>query len=265
MCQLLALAFNEPVTPSLSFRGFRHRAKGNPHGWGLATFEGTKATIVKEPRQANDSAVVKSLLHDADLSSTIFIGHVRYASVGKASMQNTHPFVQNLNGRDLVLAHNGTLSRDEMKPLHTGRCLPAGTTDSELALCILVEWLLDENVSLTDFERIHERLRTLNKCGKMNLLFSDGAHLFAYHDEAGYTGLCYTHREAPFENVTLRDEDWSANLSEEKKPTQRGYVIATKALTDGEKWTAFGPGALMVFKDGESIYPKSTPRKRMNR
>ena len=33
MRQLLGLAFNKLVRPSLSFRGFRHRAGCNPHGW----------------------------------------------------------------------------------------------------------------------------------------------------------------------------------------------------------------------------------------
>jgi glutamine amidotransferase len=88
----------------------------------------------------------------------------------------------------------------------------------------------------------------------MNLLFSEGEHLFAYHDRAGYTGLCHTHRKTPFEKVTLCDEDWSANLPEEKKPSQHGYVIATKPLTDGEKWTKFDRGELIVFKGGKPIY-----------
>lgn len=254
MCQLLALAFNEPVTASLSFRGFRHRANCNPHGWGLATFDGPTASIFKEPRRADESEEVEAIVNNHDLLSRIFIGHVRYGNVGGVSRRNTHPFVQRLRGRDLVLAHNGTLAKDDLKPLIDDRYRPEGTTDSELALCVLVTWLIDTNVALTDFGRLHVRLRNLNKSGNMNLLFSEGEHLFAYHDANGYNGLCFTRRESPFSSVTLRDEDWTANLPEEKLPTQRGYVIATKALTQGEAWTAFTPGGLMVFKAGKTVY-----------
>jgi len=40
MCELLGLNFKLPVSPSFSFRGFRHRSEGNPHGWGIARYEG---------------------------------------------------------------------------------------------------------------------------------------------------------------------------------------------------------------------------------
>ena len=208
MCQLLALAFNEPVTPALSFRGFRHRANDNPHGWGLASFSGSTATITKEPTRADTSDTVESILENHDLTSKIFIGHVRYGNVGGVSMLNTHPFAKKLRGKDFVLAHNGTLNG--LKPPPNARHTPDGTTDSELALCVLADWLIEENCAITDFARIHDRLRKLNDFGKLNLLFSDGEHLFAYHDAHRYKGLCYTHRKSPFPCVSLSDEDWTA-------------------------------------------------------
>ena len=82
MCQLLALTFNERVTTSLSFRGFRHRSDCNPHGWGLATFDGHNASIVKEPCRADESDEVESIVNNHNLSSKIFVGHVRYGNVG---------------------------------------------------------------------------------------------------------------------------------------------------------------------------------------
>jgi len=254
MCQLLALAFNEPVTPALSFRGFRHRATCNPHGWGLASFAGSTARITKEPARADNSDVVESILENHDLSSRIFIGHVRYGNVGGVSMNNTHPFAKSLRGKDFVLAHNGTLDKDQLKTLTNGCYIPDGSTDSELALCALADWLVDTDCPFTDFASIHDWLRDLNDHGNMNLLFSEGEHLFAYHDSNGYNGLCWTRRESPFSRVSLRDEDWTANLPEEKSPSQRGYVIATKPLTNGEKWTDFGHGGLMVFRNGEIVY-----------
>ncbi len=48
MCELLGLNFKLPVSPSFSFRGFRHRSEGNPHGWGIARYEGKACQILKE-------------------------------------------------------------------------------------------------------------------------------------------------------------------------------------------------------------------------
>jgi glutamine amidotransferase len=87
-------------------------------------------------------------------------------------------------------------------------------------------------------------------------MFSDGKRLYCYHDTGGYNGLCYTHRQAPFSSVSLRDEDWEADLREDKSPDQRGFVIASRKLTDGEKWHDFRPGSLMVFDRGEAVYGK---------
>ena len=53
MCELLGLAFNKPICPGLSFRGFRHRAKRNRDGWGLAAITPTKARITKEAARAD--------------------------------------------------------------------------------------------------------------------------------------------------------------------------------------------------------------------
>lgn len=97
-------------------------------------------------------------------------------------------------------------------------------------------------------------LRDLNADGRMNLLFSDGKRLFCYHDAGGYNGLCWTRREAPFSRVTLHDEDWAADLPEEKAPDQKGFVVASRKLTDGEDWHGFTPGSLMVLAGGDIVY-----------
>ncbi len=86
----------------------------------------------------------------------------------------------------------------------------------------------------------------LTRAGDLNLLFSDGKRLYCYHDKGGYNGLCWTHREAPFCQVSLRDEDWEADLREEKAPDQKGFVIASRKLTDGEDWHEFRPGSLVT-------------------
>jgi predicted glutamine amidotransferase len=253
MCQLLGLAFNLPVAPSLSFRGFRHKAEANPHGWGLAAFPDGSAIIFKEPVHAGESRLAEFVRDYEGIKSTVVIGHVRRKSAGEPALANTHPFCRELRGRHVVFAHNGTLKKDAVKPDLGERFTPVGQTDSEIAFCVLLEWMVNRDVTFTDFAKIEQRLRELNISGKLNVLFSEGTYLFAYHDQNRHVGLCYTRREAPFPEVSLNDEDWKVDLAGEKSPDQRGYVIASKELTN-ESWTSFDPGTLLVFRDGEIVY-----------
>lgn len=254
MCELLGLAFNQPVSPGLSFRGFRHRADRNPHGWGLAAISPRRVTIVKEPLNAEKSDIAREIPERTNLTAPFFIGHVRAASRGKVCEANTHPFTRTIRDRSVVLAHNGTLDMQPLKPRTDARFTPEGGTDSELALCALLSWMEHEHVAWDDYPLIGDFLRDMNRHGDLNLLFSDGHRLYAYHDDDGYNGLCWTHRLAPFSHVRLLDEDWEADLAGEKDPAQQGYVIASRRLTEGEEWREFQPGSLMVFQGGELVH-----------
>ena len=254
MCELLGLAFNKPISPGLSFRGFRHRAQRNRHGWGLAAIKPTKAIITKEPIRADQSAISQSLRDDPTLAAPIFIGHVRAASRGAVNLKNTHPFTRRIKGSDFVFAHNGTLDTTPLTRRVDAMFPAEGETDSELAMCVLLSWMAREQVDPCNCALIEDFLQDLNDAGDLNLMFSDGSRLYCYHDTGGYNGLCWTHRAAPFCRVSLRDEDWEADLPEEKAPDQKGFVIASRKLTDGEDWLNFKPGSLMVFECGEVVY-----------
>ena len=254
MCELLGLAFNKPISPGLSFRGFRHRAQRNRHGWGLAAIGPTKARITKEPIRADESDKSRSLRDDPTLVAPLFIGHVRAASCGAVNLANTHPFSRRIKGSDFVFAHNGTLDTRRLRPRVAADFTAEGSTDSELAMGVLLSWMAHEQVAADNYPLIEDFLKDLNAAGDLNLLFSDGKRLYCYHDTGGYNGLCYTHRQAPFCHVGLLDEDWEADLREEKAPDQRGFVIASRPLTDGEDWTNFRPGSLMVFERGDVVY-----------
>ena len=260
MCELLGLAFNRPIAPGLSFRGFRHRAVGNRHGWGLAAITPTRARITKEPIRADESVVSRSLRDDRGLTAPIFIGHVRAASCGEVSLRNTHPFTRRIGGADFVFAHNGTLVTDRLRRRLDPAFPLEGSTDSEMAMCVLLAWMAREAVAATDYALIEQFLQDLNAAGDLNLLFSDGRRLYCYHDAGGYNGLCCTRREAPFSRVSLRDEDWEADLAAEKARDQRGYVIASHKLTDGETWQPFRRGGLVVFERGEIAYHGGGPQ-----
>lgn len=251
MCELLGLNFNHPVRCSLSFRGFLHRGEHNPDGWGIARFDGRACQVFKEPIKAPNSKLATFLRDYESFESNIFIGHVRKASRGKHTLQNTHPFSRTFRSREIALAHNGTL--DPVIAKSALKFHPVGETDSEYLLCALLTILSKEGIRFTEFQRIEDVLREFNRFGDMNLLFSESEHLYCYRDRNGYNGLCMTERTAPFDRVSLRDEDWEVDLAEEKRQDQRGFVIATRPLTD-EKWDDLQPGSLRVFKNGQCVY-----------
>lgn len=177
---------------------------------------------------------------------------MRRASQGDHTLQNTHPFLRTFRSREVALAHNGTLkSAMEKSAL---KFHPVGETDSEYLLCALLTILSERGIRFADFQKIEAVLYEFNACGTMNLLFSEGEHLYVYRDQDGYNGLCMTERTAPFDKVSLRDEDWEVDLAEEKRPDQRGFVIATRPLTRNEQWNDLESGSLSVFKDGRCVY-----------
>jgi len=60
-------------------------------------------------------------------------------------------------------------------------------------------------------------------------------------------------RNAPYGPITLRDEDFTINLSDVKQPDECGIIVATNRLTD-ENWIKFRNGQLIVISKGKIIY-----------
>lgn len=260
MCELLGFSFNQPISPNISFKGFRRRGKSNPDGWGIAYYPDESVQIIKEPLQSMDSQLGKYVENNDIVYSKVIISHVRRVSVGGKKYKNTHPFSRELKGEDYTLAHNGTL-RSYKQNLTLRKYQPIGETDSEYAFCYLLNQISERNIiswTNDDYSWLLSELQKINQYGDFNCILSNGKLLFCYRDNSGYNGLCYVKREAPFNEIHLIDKDYSIDLRLEKNPEQRGYIIATRALTSGENWINFEPGELKVFNDGQLIFPVVT-------
>ena len=120
---------------ALRFQSHRH-----PHGWGIGWYVDGSPHVRRGllPAHADEAFVAAG----REFRSAVVIAHVRDASVGPVSEENTHPFV---HGRWLF-AHNGTVARFEASPRSGAALLAeidpdlrerlAGDTDSER--CFLV-------------------------------------------------------------------------------------------------------------------------------
>jgi glutamine amidotransferase len=112
------------------------QSRRNPDGYGIATFEEDGSPDVdKRPAAAYEDELFAREAREE--RSTTFAAHVRYASSGRKSLENTHPFEQ--DGR--VFAHNGhvgDLDRLESR-LGPERDLVQGDTDSERLFALITK------------------------------------------------------------------------------------------------------------------------------
>jgi len=254
MCQLLGMNCNIPTDICFSFTGFRQRGGATDEhsdGWGIAFFEGNGCRLFLDPAPAVDSPVAE-LVRNYPIRSLNVIAHIRKATRGVISLENTHPFMRELWGRYWIFAHNGTL--DGFTPRLRGDYRPVGTTDSELAFCCMLETLRDAfpdgMPALPELAELLEHLTgEIARHGKFNYLLSNGEYLFAHCADR----LSYIVRQAPFTTAHLLDEDVEVDFSQVTTPQDRVAVIATLPLTDNEHWTVLEKGEMAVFCDGARI------------
>jgi len=263
MCELLGFHFNKPVRPNLSFSNYRQHAALHRHGWGMAWYPDAEqrdftAQVIKTSASAMNDKLAEFLSEEQVVSSANIIAHIRYMTHGAATLANTHPFARNFKKRELVFAHNGVLENEHLS--FTGKSYaPMGGTDSERAFCHLLNTMKAQGLR-TDkpehYAALTGVLTDLNGHGKMNLLFSDGVRLFAWHNtqRAGNNTLYYTRRSAPFGNIRYSDDGITVNMDEQKDPDLKGYIIATKPLTEMELWQPLERGCLFVFQSGDCIF-----------
>lgn len=155
MCRLYGFRANEPtkvectlvhaqnalmVQSREDLGGYSHG-----HGWGLATYEDGLPAVERMNWAAYHGEHFRAAA--GRIYSKLVLAHVRRATVGPATLANTHPFV---HGR-WALAHNGTVpafDRVRQKLLNAmdacHRAALAGDTDSEhvfrLIMSLNEEW-----------------------------------------------------------------------------------------------------------------------------
>ena len=214
------------------------RGEQNPHGWGIGNFEKKQPHVVKQPKAAFDSDEFR--WQAAEIHSKQVISHVRRATVGIVSMENTHPFAHH----ELMLAHNGhidnfTLVRDlilsALSEEEQGRI--QGNTDSEHILGYLHHiYHQDSSVTVasiltTGLQEIIQMIRKVSpeKESALNVLFSNGKELAA---------SCYNRTLYMTERDAVHPcQICSGALHIDHVPeVYRAVVIASEPITTNEEW-----------------------------
>ncbi|HEY0064460.1 MAG TPA: class II glutamine amidotransferase [Telluria sp.] len=251
MCQLLGMNSSKPAGLGFSFAGFAERGgrtAEHSDGWGIAFHDAAGCHLITDLQASSDSPLAASI-RQAPKRARNVVAHIRKATQGSTSPENSHPFTRTLWGKSWSFAHNGDLK--EYFPVHTPHYSAVGETDSERAFCHLLSSLLQRYSrgapARSDlFAAVAEIAAEIATYGSFNFILSDGDLFFAHCS----TALHYVVREYPFRDARLIDCDLAINFSQHNHLDDRMAVIATAPLTTGEAWLAFQPGELKMFVHG---------------
>lgn len=266
MCQLLGMNCATPTDITFSFRGFSQRAgitSDHVDGFGIAFFEDKACRLFVDNQSAVESPIAE-LIRNYPIKSRNVIAHIRKATQGKINLENSHPFMRELWGRQWIFAHNGDLH--DFHPVLSGRYTPVGNTDSERSFCYLLDQLIlrfgfKEPTLAEIFAVLVEISPQIAEHGTFNFCLSNGQALFSY----AVTKLHWLVREYPFKPAQLIDLDVEVDFSQVTTPEDRVAIITTEPLTQNEQWIAYRPYEMILFQDGQPILQQNTIIARLQR
>ena len=262
MCELLGICVEHPVRLRLGWEEFALRGSrraGNPDGWGVAYYAHRDVLLMREPTPAAESATVKFLAHHAP-PSTHIISHVRRATKGARTLENTQPFVRYLAGRAHVFAHNGHVTNVEFTTANP-YLRPTGDTDSEQLFAQLLSELetlwCHRTPPLTDRLSVVECFsRRMREHGPLNFLYCDGETLFAHGHRHTVPGEAIS--KDPGLYILERDGGDDDGFNAPcvgigcDGAGGRQAVVATLPLDD-QNWTPLARGEIACFERGRRV------------
>ena len=178
MCRVFGCVAAEPVSIRHELLGAENplirQSEEHDSGWGMAVYaraEGAEPQLVRFPEAAyaDDEFVAAT-----ELRGRIFNVHVRRATMGELSLENTHPFCLG----SYTLGHNGTIVRYP-RLLTPEMRRPEGDTDSEHLFNLLMHDF-DPARPVESLRHTMERAVRCSPFSGLNILFSDGERLYAY-------------------------------------------------------------------------------------
>ncbi len=230
-----------------SLRALQHRGQ---EAWGLAV-PGKKPyrQLGLVSSSAGDfQKIVKGYRSDAA------IGHVRYSTLGKSTLENAQP----LKVKDLCVAHNGTIANVEELSGLVGGCTftPQTMSDTLVAAQRLVMHLENKQDNMNNAMRI---LRT-EMVGSFCFTFlTDAGSVYAARDPRGFRPLVLGHhRETNTYMVASESCALSAVGAQLMRDVEPGELIRmSKAGIDSQQFANESPHAHCAFEYTYFAHPSS--------
>jgi predicted glutamine amidotransferase len=265
VCELFAMSSRIPTTVGFTLERLARRGGiEGPHrdGWGVAFYEGRDVFLLREPRAAAESDLVRYIEQHAPPSQLV-VSHIRRATHGEPALRNTQPFLRELGGQAHVFAHNGELTGIEReRDFVPSRFKPIGDTDSELIFCSLLDRLHplwdqagERLPSLpARLDRIAAFAGDLRTFGPANFIYADGDALFAHahrriHDDGheGPPGLHLLDRTCEEPAADLDTAGVTMTTAR-----QEMALVASVPLTEGP-WISLSEGEVVAMINGEIV------------
>jgi predicted glutamine amidotransferase len=239
----------EPVTAAFWLLeapdSLAQQSRREPDGTGLGSYDtGGHPVISKQPIAAYEDSQFDR--EAKEVSSRTFVAHVRYASTGSLSPENTHPFEQ----RGRVFAHNGVvqdLDRLEQE-LGDAMSLVTGQTDSERLFALITretERTGDVGEGIASAGRwVAENLPLF----AINLVLIDASDLWALrypdtHDlfvleraAGGPSGHRHLEHSSPRASIRVRSGDLASRPA---------VIVATEEMDEDTGWRPMASGELL--------------------
>jgi predicted glutamine amidotransferase len=251
MCRLFGLhAGRAPVAATFwlvdapdSLAQQSHR---NPDGVGIGTFDSEGLPVVdKQPLAAWRDTEFASAARE--LRSSTFLAHVRYASTGNLSMNNTHPFVQHRR----LFAHNGVVQGlDELDArLETlgATDLVHGETDSERVFALITAETTRRDGDVTEGLKaavgwINERLPVYS----LNLVLTTTTDLWALRFPATHELYVLTRPAGgTVTDLALDARTTRIHARSEHLATRASLIVASEPMDADSGWRLLDPGELL--------------------
>ena len=177
MCRVFGCVSADPVTVRHELleadNPLIRQSEEHDSGWGMAVYErpDSEPRLVRFPHAAHADG---DFVAATELRGRIFNVHVRRATMGGLTLENTHPFCLG----NYSFGHNGTVLEFTRLRL-PGVQDATGDTDSE-QLFNLVMRDFDPAEPSASLRRTLETVLQSSPFSGVNFLFSDGERLFAY-------------------------------------------------------------------------------------
>jgi predicted glutamine amidotransferase len=225
MCRVFGCVASEPVSIRHELLEAENplirQSEEHDSGWGMAVYErgdGEEARCVKFPEAAYSNEDFRKA---TSMEGRIFNVHVRRATMGGLSEQNTHPFCLG----SYSFGHNGTVI-EYPRLIEPGVREPKGDTDSEQLFNFLMRDF-DDGDPIDSLRAAMTAVAERSPFSGLNFLFSDGERLFAYR-----LGIFELH--------------WLA---------RPGQLLVSSEKVTGEHWHTVQQDVLLVLDPRDPVEP----------
>jgi glutamine amidotransferase len=242
-------------------QSLRAQSRRQPDGTGLGWFSlGDEPVRDRAPVAAHESP--DFALQARHVVSHTFVSHVRYASTGRVSVHNAHPFDMN----DRLFAHNGVVQGlDTLGSWLTDvdRALMEGQTDSELVFAYITAEIRRQGDTTAGLVAAVRRIAAELPLYSLNILLAEAHRLWALrYPEPNELWVLAPRLDGRTRHLHSGHEPGSMDVEcVDGGRRTPAYVIASERMDEDPGWRLLRSGELLVV-DGlkaTSLFPFDAP------